>query len=185
MSTGNRARAADLMSGSLEVSAFAREIFRFQPDSNQARLLDSPARRGILCCSRQWGKSTTVAVKAAHHMLTVPGAFVLVCGPCSRQATETFSRIREFTRTLDPSRRGDGQNEHSLVLSNGSRLVALPDREGNLREVRPVSAASAIEVMFTGSDPWGGGVVGFTRSGLTHGAPVGASRLVFQVRVCP
>lgn len=59
------------------------------------------------------------------------------------------------------------------------------DREGNLREVRPISAASAIEVMFTGSDPWGGGVVGFTRSGLTHGAPVGASRLVFQVRVCP
>jgi hypothetical protein len=33
---------------------FAREQLGFQPEPHQVPVLDSPARRGILCCNRQW-----------------------------------------------------------------------------------------------------------------------------------
>ncbi len=46
---------------------FARELLDFHPDQHQAGVLQLDARRGILACHRQWGKSTTAAAKAIHH----------------------------------------------------------------------------------------------------------------------
>ena len=48
----------------LDAVRFAREVLRFDPDEQQARVLDPSIRRGILNCCRQWGKSTLMAVKA-------------------------------------------------------------------------------------------------------------------------
>ena len=47
-------------------SEFAREKLGFEPDEKQRMVLDSTAKTGILNCSRQWGKSTVMAVKAVH-----------------------------------------------------------------------------------------------------------------------
>ncbi len=46
---------------------FAQDRLAFHPDANQARVLDPSIRRGLLNCSRQWGKSTVTAVRAVHH----------------------------------------------------------------------------------------------------------------------
>ena len=49
---------------------FARTRLGFEPDERQAAVLRSEAKRGILNCTRQWGKSTAAAVKAR------PGSFI-------------------------------------------------------------------------------------------------------------
>ena len=45
--------------------AFARTRLDFHPDPVQTRVLDPNIRHGTLNCTRQWGKSTTLAVKNA------------------------------------------------------------------------------------------------------------------------
>ena len=65
---------------------FARTRLGFQPDERQAEVLRSKAKRGILNCSRQWGKSTVTAAKALHRVLTTPGSLVLVASPSKRQS---------------------------------------------------------------------------------------------------
>ena len=51
-------------------SEFAREKLGFEGDEKQRMVLDSTAKTGILNCSRQWGKSTVMAVKAVHRAWT-------------------------------------------------------------------------------------------------------------------
>ncbi len=57
----------------IDVVAFARDRLAFEPDLDQARALDPFIRRGLLNCCRQWGKSTTVAIRAVHQALHRPG----------------------------------------------------------------------------------------------------------------
>ena len=57
--------------------AFARSL-GFEPDPWQRDLLTSTDERVILNCSRQSGKSTSVAILALHHALTTPGSVVLI-----------------------------------------------------------------------------------------------------------
>ena len=49
----------------IDVVEFARKRLRFEPGEPQIEVLRSDAKRGILNCTRQWGKSTIAAAKAA------------------------------------------------------------------------------------------------------------------------
>ena len=49
----------------LDAAAFARDRLGFDADPIQAQILEVGHTRGLLNCSRQWGKSTTMAVKSA------------------------------------------------------------------------------------------------------------------------
>lgn len=51
----------------LRISEWARMELRFAADKRQAELLDAGARWLLLCCSRQWGKSTVTAIRVVHH----------------------------------------------------------------------------------------------------------------------
>ena len=70
----------------MDAVEFARRQLGFEPDERQAEVLRSTAKRGILNCSRQWGKSTVTAAKALHRVLTRPGSLVLVASPSKRQS---------------------------------------------------------------------------------------------------
>jgi Terminase large subunit, T4likevirus-type, N-terminal len=113
--------------------AFAREMLGFEPDEKQARVLDGFARRVLLCCSRQWGKSTVTAVAAVHQAYLTPGSEVVVVGPSGRQSAELVRKARRFASKLGLSLRGDGQNRISLLFPNGSRMVGLPANEATVR----------------------------------------------------
>ena len=65
---------------------FAQRRLEFEPDELQAQVLMSDSKRGILNCSRQWGKSTVAAAKAVHRAWTRPGCLVLVASPSGRQS---------------------------------------------------------------------------------------------------
>lgn len=114
---------------------FAREFLGFFPDAAQAAVMNRAVsfREIVLNCSRQWGKSTIVAVLILHRMLTQAGATVLVVGPGARQSGETVQKVRTFLRVLGIKTRGDGTNRDSAVLPNGSRIVGLPAKEATIR----------------------------------------------------
>ena len=117
----------------IDVVAFARDRLAFEPDPDQARALDPFIRRGLLNCCRQWGKSTTVAIRAVHQAFHRPGSLTIVASPSARQSAEFVRKAGGFVRALGIRPRGDGDNPVSLVLPNGSRIVGLPGREATIR----------------------------------------------------
>ena len=112
--------------------SFARRL-GFVPDAVQARVLDRCVHRGILNCSRQWGKSTVTAIMALHRAWSEEGSLVLVASPSGRQSGEFVRKVSSFVRMLGIRPRGDGDNSISLQLPNGSRIVGVPGRESTVR----------------------------------------------------
>jgi hypothetical protein len=107
------------------------------PDLWQGRLMRSAAPRVILNISRQAGKSTAAAVIALHRALYHPGALVLILAPSERQAKETFSKITGFYCDLAPPGASfapaKSDRKLGMLLSNGSRVEALPGSERTIR----------------------------------------------------
>ena len=108
---------------SMDAVTFARERLRFDPDEKQELVLRG-GRRGIVNCTRQWGKSTVTAAKAVYRAFTVPGSLVLVLAPCGRQSGEFVRKAKTFVNRLGIRVRGDGDNAISIAFPNGSRIVA-------------------------------------------------------------
>ena len=117
----------------LDPAAFARSVFKFNPDTHQASVLATSIRRGLLNCCRQWGKSTVTAIKAVHRAYFYPNSLTLVCSPSARQSAEFLRKCSPFLRKLNIRPRGDGDNEISLLFPNGSRIVGLPGAEATIR----------------------------------------------------
>jgi hypothetical protein len=67
--------------GEQDAAEFALARLGMRPDAKQMEVLKSRAKRGILNCTRQWGKSTLAAAKAVHRAYTEPGSLVLVASP--------------------------------------------------------------------------------------------------------
>ncbi len=103
------------------------------PDAWQIEALRSQAKRGLMLCTRQGGKSTVFAGKAVHRAGLHPKRLVLLLAPSERQALELGRKIRELLNALpgfpDPVK----DNEHELEWKNGSRIIALPAVEKTVR----------------------------------------------------
>lgn len=115
----------------LDRVAFARAVGIEKPDAWQQSLLRSEARRVILNCCRQSGKSTTSGVLALHRALYFPRSLVLV--PSLRQSQELFSKIASSYRALDRPVSSQAERKLSLELENGSRIITLPGTEKTIR----------------------------------------------------
>lgn len=147
------------------------------PADWQTEVLRSTARRQLILCSRQSGKSTTIAAKAAGGLIYQPGLY-LVIAPTLRQSRLLFQKaVATYKRLSDvPGIRTESATE--LVLDNGSHLVALPgDDDATIRgfsapkavlideasrvsdalyaAVRPMLAASPNGQMIALSTPYG------------------------------
>jgi hypothetical protein len=118
---------------------FALSRLGFEADERQRAVLESTSARGILNCTRQWGKSTVTSVKAIHRAETRPGSMVLVASPTGRQSGEFLYKTSKLMRQAGMKVRGDGYNELSLAFPNGSRIVGLPGTEGTVRGFSSVS----------------------------------------------
>ena len=123
----------------VDAGTFAVTRLGLDPCAKQLQVLRSQAQRGILNCSRQWGKSTVAAAKGVHRAYVRPGSTVLVSSPCERQSAEFLRKASEMLIRLDIRPRGDGDNAVSLLLPNGSRIVGLPGRETTTRGFSAVS----------------------------------------------
>src|ERR1039458_3855422 len=118
---------------------WVRKKLGFEPDAAQARALRSKSKRGLLNCSRQWGKSTVTAAKAVHQAWTVAQSLTLVVSPSARQSGEFIRKASVFAQALKIRPQGDGDNEISLEFPNGSRVVGLPGNEATIRGFSAVS----------------------------------------------
>ena len=123
----------------LDPVLFAREALGFEPDAKQQLVLDPTIHRGLLNCSRQWGKSTLTALKAVHWAWFRPGSNIVVMSPTERQSGEFVQKAQDFVATLGVTPRGDGHNRVSIRLPNGSRIVGLPGERAKVRGFSKVS----------------------------------------------
>ena len=121
---------------------FATKFLQFPIDAKQTEILAGPreqSRRVVVCCSRQWGKSTTAAIKALHHALITPNSLTLIASRTRHQAAELLEKSAQFARSLElPARRVPG-HAASLLLPNSSRIIAIPGRPASIRGYSAVS----------------------------------------------
>src|SRR5689334_17234967 len=119
-----RATLAEL-SRSLD-PALLMEDLGFTPDPWQAAVLRSTARRLLMLCCRQAGKSTTTSVLALHEALYKPESLILLVSPTQRQSSELFRKVAGFYADLGRPLGAVEDSATTLALSNGSRVVSLP-----------------------------------------------------------
>ena len=126
----------------LALAADAGQILRAQgltPDAWQKDLLASQHRHVLLNCSRQSGKSTTVAALALHTALCQPGSLTLLLSPSLRQSAELFRKVLDGDHALGRLVPATVRSRTQLELANRSRIVSLPAREETVRSFSGVS----------------------------------------------
>lgn len=139
-----RAALAGDLAQALDPVLLARRA-GIEPDPWQAGVLRSAARRQLLNCCRQSGKSTTVATLVAHTALYQPGALVLVVSPTLRQSAELFRKCAGVYRAAGRPVPAESETRLSLELDNGSRVVSLPGSEGTIRGYSDVALIAVDE----------------------------------------
>jgi Terminase large subunit, T4likevirus-type, N-terminal len=104
-----------------------------EPDAIQSQLLTTTSRKTLVCCSRQWGKSTTTALVALHEALYASPAMVVVISPSQPQSTELFKKIHGFWQMLPGAPAAEQESLTRMQLANGSRIISLPGSEKTVR----------------------------------------------------
>jgi hypothetical protein len=128
------------------------------PDPWQTDLLNSDSDRHLVMCSRQAGKSTTVAALALNQAFFDPG-LVLLIAPAQRQSVELFRKVKELHSRQTDAPKIVNESALRLELDNGSRIVALPGTEATIRgysapRLIVIDEASRVEdSLFTGVRP--------------------------------
>ena len=123
----------------LDAVAFARAA-GLEPDPWQARILRSAARRTMLNCSRQAGKSTVTSLLALHTALYVPGSLILILAPALRQSQELFRKVKQHASACNiPNEAIEAETSLRIELANGARIETLPGKEGTIRGFSAVS----------------------------------------------
>ena len=115
------------------VSQWAQELLNFQPDAIQKSVLDHEAHRLILCCARQWGKTTVVAIKALHTAIFHPGTEIVVISNSLKQAELLLSKVCQSAAVLGFPRKRVSGYANSLHLPNGSKIFAVAGTEKSSR----------------------------------------------------
>ena len=111
------------------------------PDTIQSNLLTTTARRVLLNCSRQWGKSTIAALVALHEALYAAPAMIIVISPSQPQSTELFKKIHDAWTKLPGAPEARQESLTRMELANRSRIVSLP---GSERTTRGYSGATTV-----------------------------------------
>lgn len=130
------------------LAQWAREALGFVPYPAQAAVLDCPDTHVILCCSRQFGKTTLTALKIAHHALLQPKSEIVVCSAGKRQSSHLVDRAASFLRRAGVPVHGSGGSFRGARLPNGSAIFALPTRETTTRGYSAVSLLIFEEAAF-------------------------------------
>jgi hypothetical protein len=106
-------------------SQWAKDTFNFKPNKIQQKVLDANSKRLILCCNRQWGKSTVIALKALHYAMEHPKSVIVVVSRTEKQGGELLARALDFASLLKlPKRRVPGYT-HSILLPNEAKIYAI------------------------------------------------------------
>ncbi|MBI2688529.1 MAG: hypothetical protein HYX27_19665 [Acidobacteria bacterium] len=129
-------------------SEWAHSMLAFTPSAKQAEVLDTDAKYLILCCNRQWGKTTTIAVKALHRALSIADQSIVIISRTKLQAGILIERACAFAQKLGYRIRRVLGHQFSLKLPNGSRIFAVAHSQdtsvGNTANVLIVDEAALV-----------------------------------------
>lgn len=104
------------------------------PDPWQTALLRCVDDRVLMLASRQSGKSHTASAISLRTALLHPGSLTLLLSPTLRQSGELFRRkLLPLWRKLGRPLFARKPTQLELELSNGSRVVSLPESEEGIR----------------------------------------------------
>lgn len=103
------------------------------PDPWQAELLRDIPRRGLLLCSRQSGKTTTVALACLATACFLNKSLSVVFSPSQRQSAEFLRTVLKFYRELTGVPSLTMESTLRAEFANGSRILALPGSEKTVR----------------------------------------------------
>lgn len=101
------------------------------PDAWQENALRSDAKYTLLNCTRQGGKSQETAWDVAHGAVFRPKTNTILIAPTFRQSKEIFGKVIEVFRGVNAKTVED--NNLSVKLANGSRVITLPGDGDNIR----------------------------------------------------
>lgn len=118
----------------LDPVVFARDVCKLELDPKQQAVVRSRSKYLVRCTSRQWGKSTSFAVKGAHRAYYDGNAFIIIASPTQRQSDELFFKLQSFVRSKIES-----LEEEAFVPQN-------PDFEVFGREVGAGRSVSRVKV---------------------------------------
>ena len=116
-----------------DAAAWAQSALGFKPDPKQELILNHDAHRLVLCCSRQWGKTTIIAIKAFHTAIFEPNSDIVVISRSLKQAGLLIAKVCQSAATLGYPRKRVLGYEHSLQLPNGSKIFAIANSEKSSR----------------------------------------------------
>ena len=109
------------------------------PDPWQRRFLVAEHRYTLLCCTRGGGKSRSSSAKALHRALFRRNSLVLLLSRTQRQSLELFRYVKQGYNAIGRPIEAVRENETTLELVNGSRIVSLPGMEETIRSFQGVS----------------------------------------------
>ena len=106
-----------------------RHVLGIPPHDWQKRFLLAPQGASIaVLTARQVGKTTAAAVGMAHSAVFMPGSLSVVACPTQNQSAEALRKVA--TMVLMAGAKLTTDNEFSLELANGSRVLASPWHSG-------------------------------------------------------
>lgn len=127
---GSRVAMTELGAEEECVLATAADWMGFEPDEEQAAVIGSEGKNVLLCCSRQWGKSTTAAALVALQAMRNPGRLVLVLSPSLEQTGEFLRKVREMVERAGMLK---GGGKRSVRLTNGAMVMGAPENQKLIR----------------------------------------------------
>jgi hypothetical protein len=114
----------------LDPVLWTRDVVGWTPDSWQASLLHSQATQLALCCGRQVGKSSVVALLACHTAVFNDDALIILIAPSQRQSRELAIKVGSFLGSIEPHEELEESQKLSITLARTkSRIVALPGHD--------------------------------------------------------
>src|SRR5215469_4904581 len=122
----------------IDGALWARNVLELDLDDWQQDLIRAHGAQLVLC-SRQSGKSHTVAIKALHHLLYVPDAMIVAASPTEDQSKELFRRLTGFYDRVPGVARAVTRNTTELELETGARCCAVPGSERTIRSKSAVT----------------------------------------------
>jgi len=111
------------------IADWARDKFEFEASPRQTEILNLDAKYLILCCNRQWGKTTTIALKALYEALHKPKLSICVISRTKEQAGLLIEKVSDCAVHLGLRVRRVLGQRYSFKFPNGSQIVAVPHNE--------------------------------------------------------
>jgi len=122
----------------IDGALWARDVLELDLDDWQQDLIRAHGAQLVLC-SRQSGKSHSVAIRALHDLLYRPDAMIVAASPTEDQSKELFRRLTAFYDRVPSAPRAVTRNTTELELETGARCCAVPGSERTIRSKSAVT----------------------------------------------